>query len=189
MEAQKHRKVTLVTQKSIGQDTAYIELYHPLTFEYLTKNKAYFEQRKSSIYRDKPPFSIFGVGDYSFAPYKIAISGLYKTTHFTLVLPDNEKPVMLDDTCYFIGFQELNQAKIVHHLLNSDAVQNFLKAITFLDAKRPMNKDILMRIDLKKVYQQTDYQSLIKPQFELKDWLGFETSFSDTKTKTQLALF
>ena len=28
-------------------------------------------------------FSIFGIGDYSFKPYKVAISGLYKTFHFS----------------------------------------------------------------------------------------------------------
>ena len=32
----------------------------------MSANKEYFDKRKSSIYRDKPDFSIFGVGDYSF---------------------------------------------------------------------------------------------------------------------------
>jgi len=120
------RKLTIITQKKIGQETKYIKDKYPLTYNYLTSHKEYFDKRKSSIYKDKPSFSIFGIGDYSFAPYKIAISGLYKSTHFTLVSPSNSKPIMLDDTCYFIGFENLKMAEIAHYLVNSELVQKFL---------------------------------------------------------------
>jgi hypothetical protein len=156
----KYRKLTIVTQQKIGQDTKYIERDYPLTFEYLNRNKDFFDKRKSSIYKGKPSFSIFGVGDYSFAPYKIAISGMYKTTHFTLVLPENEKPIMLDDTCYFIGFDNIEYARIAHFLLNTKNTQKFLKSIIFLDSKRPITKEILMRIDFKKVFDLVDFNLL-----------------------------
>ncbi|MDX9883247.1 MAG: hypothetical protein RBS73_14385 [Prolixibacteraceae bacterium] len=91
------------------------------------------------IYNNKPDFSIFGVGDYFFASYKIAISGMYKSTHFTLILPGGNKP-LLDDTCYFIGFENLVFARIVHFLLNHDHVRQFLKSIIFPDSKRSMTK-------------------------------------------------
>lgn len=146
------RKMTIVTQKFVGQDTSYLKKY-PQTFEYLNKHIDLFRMRKSSIYKGKYNFSIFGIGDYSFKPYKIAISGLYKTFHFCLVSPQDGKPVMLDDTCYFIGFDTLEQAKYVWSLLNTDIVENLLKSISFKDAKRMITKEILMRIDLKKVAQ------------------------------------
>lgn len=154
------RKVTIVTQKYIGQDTHYIKQF-PLTFDYLNNHIDLFRMRKSSIYKGKCDFSIFGIGDYSFKPYKIAISGLYKTFHFCLVKPQNGKPVMLDDTCYFIGFDTLEQAEYIWNLLNNDIVENLLKSISFKDAKRMITKDILMRIDLKKVAQIIEY----KPDF------------------------
>lgn len=144
------RKMTIVTQKFVGQDTSYIK-NHPRTFEYLNSHIDWFQMRKSSIYKGKCNFSIFGIGDYSFKPYKIAISGLYKTFHFCLVKPQNNKPVMLDDTCYFIGFDTLEQAEYIWNLLNTDIVENLLKSISFSDAKRMITKDILMRIDLKKL--------------------------------------
>lgn len=144
------RKMTIVTQKFVGQDTSYIKKY-PQTFGYLNNHIDLFQMRKSSIYRGKCNFSIFGVGDYSFKPYKIAISGLYKTFHFCLVKPQNNKPVMLDDTCYFIGFDTLEQAEYIWNLLNTNIVENLLKSISFSDAKRMITKDILMRIDLKKL--------------------------------------
>lgn len=145
------RKNTIVTQRKVGQDTSFIKREYPKTFNYLNFHKAYFEKRKSIIYKGKPPFSIFGIGDYSFAKYKIAIAGMYKKTTFTLVVPQKDKPVMLDDTCYFIGFNKKEDAVICQKLLNSQLVQDFLASIIFPDSKRSITKEILMRIDLSKV--------------------------------------
>ena len=150
------RKFTIVTQKKIGQETKFIQDDYPETYQYLTEHHAYFDARKSSIYNNKPPFSIFGIGDYSFKPFKIAISGLYKTFHFTLILPQNDKPVMLDDTCYLIGFDKIEFAVYALILLNSKKTMQFLQSITFSDAKRTFTKDVLMRIDLLELAKQID---------------------------------
>ena len=144
------RKYTIITQKFVGQDTEYIKHY-PLTYSYLIKYMDCFKNRKSSIYKGKYDFSIFGIGDYSFKPYKIAISGLYKTYHFCLVKPQNGKPVMLDDTCYFIGFDTMEEAEKVWKILNTEMVSGFLRNIAFKDAKRMITKELLMRIDLIKI--------------------------------------
>jgi hypothetical protein len=159
------RKYTIVTQKKVGQDTKYIKSEFPNTYGYLIDHLSRFDARKSSIYNNKPLFSIFGIGDYSFKPYKVAISGLYKTFHFTLVLPQNEKPVMLDDTCYLIGFDKIEFAVYSLILLNSKIAMQFLKSITFADAKRTFTKDVLMRINLFELAKQIDSKEL---QTELK---------------------
>ncbi len=151
------RKYTIVTQKKVGEKTDYIQSEYPQTYQYLAKHKLTFEARKSIIYQNKPPFSIFGIGDYSFKPYKVAISGLYKTCYFTLILPQNDKTVMLDDTCYLLGFDRLEFAVYTLILLNLEKTTKFLQSITFSDAKRTFTKDILMRIDiaaLAKIYDQ-----------------------------------
>lgn len=147
----KTRKHVIITQKKVGQDTSYIKKEFPQTFKYLHKNKSQFEQRKSSIYLNKPDYSIFGIGDYSFSPYKISISGLYKNYSFNLILPQNGKPIMLDDTCYLLGFDNIEFAAYSFILLNSDKSKELLQSITFSDAKRTFTKDILMRIDLLKL--------------------------------------
>lgn len=148
------RKFTIVTQKKIGQDTGYIKYNYPLTYKYLFSKKDFFRSRKSSIYKGKPDYSIFGIGEYSFKLHKVAISGLYKKTQFTYVGPDGSKPIMLDDTCYSIGFNTKGQAKIIQALLNSQEVQEFLKSIIFSDSKRSINKDVLMRVNLSAVFNQ-----------------------------------
>ena len=154
------RKFTIVTQRKVGQETKYIKYDYPKTYQYLTEHQSNFDARKSSIYNNKPLFSIFGIGDYSFKPYKVAISGLYKTFHFTLILPQADKPVMLDDTCYLIGFDKLEFAVYALILLNSETTMQFLQSITFADAKRTFTKDVLMRINLLELAKTIDKQNL-----------------------------
>lgn len=191
------RKFTIVTQKKVGQETKYIQTEYPKTYQYLTQHQANFEARKSSIYNNKPLFSIFGIGDYSFKPYKVAISGLYKTFHFTLVLPQDNKPVMLDDTCYLIGFDKIEFAVYALILLNTTHTVYFLQSVTFPDAKRTFTKDVLMRIDLlalaKKIDKanlQTELETLNKKyQFHLT--LDLWDSFVNemTPVNRQIAMF
>ncbi len=154
------RKYTIVTQKKVGQETKQIKSDYPKTYQYLIDHIENFEARKSSIYRNKPFFSIFGIGDYSFKPYKVAISGLYKTFHFTLVLPQDDKPVMLDDTCYLLGFSKIEFAIYTLILLNSNKTRKFLESITFSDAKRVFTKDVLMRIDIFNLAKNTNQKEL-----------------------------
>jgi hypothetical protein len=163
------RKFTIVTQKRVGQETKYIKTEYPATYQYLTQHQANFDARKSSIYNNKPLFSIFGIGDYSFKPFKVAISGLYKTFHFTLVLPQDNKPVMLDDTCYLIGFDKIEFAVYALILLNSETTMQFLKSVTFADAKRTFTKDVLMRIDLLELGKKINKQDLSKELHKLNE--------------------
>ena len=51
-------------------------------------------------------------------------------------------------------------------LLNSLVVQNFLKSIIFPDAKRPITKDILMRIDLQKAYNLVRLEEAFPKKWE-----------------------
>jgi len=139
------RKYTIITQKRIGEETSQILERLPKTRAYLHRHKEYFLNRKSSIYNGKPMFSIFGVGDYSFKPYKVAISGLYKQTKFTLVKP-NGTVLLLDDTCYFIGFDTFEEAQNIQNLLNQIETQEFIESFMFTDSKRAITKDLLMRI-------------------------------------------
>jgi hypothetical protein len=43
---------------------------------------------------------LFGVGPYTLAPFKVAVSGFYKRPCFTLLCPDEHgRPPIVDDTC------------------------------------------------------------------------------------------
>lgn len=108
-------------------------------------------------------------------PYKVAISGLYKQTKFALVLPYENKPQMLDDTCYFIGFDNYISALISMQLLNHDITQKFLKSIVFFDSKRAIVKEILMRISIKAIirYFNSEIPEILEADISSDDWENY----------------
>jgi hypothetical protein len=162
----------LITQPKPKEDTTYIKDEYPLTWNYLEKNREYFDKRKSSIYRKAPDYSIFAIGDYAFKKYKVAISGFYKRGLFSLVYSD--KYMMLDDTCYYISFDDYDDAYVTMLILNSDIVQRFLKSIVFLDSKRPYTKKALKRIDIKKALELLSIDDLIESEnmLELESYVN-----------------
>ncbi len=163
----------IVPQTKLGEDTETIAKQCPKLWQYLLDHGPALDARKSSMYRGKPRFSIFGVGPYAFHPYKVGIASFYKIPTFRLILPVAQKPVMLDDTSYFLGFDALLPAFCSWVTLNLPRVREFLGAIAFTDMKRPFSKEILARIDLQKVLASIDYatfydfyKSTLKDAFE-----------------------
>ena len=138
----------LVPQHFIGEETKHIRSQAPKTWDYFSKHQDYFDRRKSSIYKNKPLYSIFGVGDYSFSPWKVAISGLYKKIKFHIVGPYENKPVVLDDTCYFLACKSEEEAKLIASLLNSKTSVEFFSSFIFWDSKRPITAKILKKLNL-----------------------------------------
>jgi hypothetical protein len=138
----------LVTQRAVGAETSAISVVAPKTWEYLKRHGEFLDRRASSIYRNRARFSVFGVGDYTFAPWKVCISGFYKNLHFATVGPYQGKPVVLDDTSYFVSCQSEEEAHFIAGLLNSRPAREFFSAFVFWDAKRPTTIDMLRRLDL-----------------------------------------
>lgn len=160
-------KYVIVTQKKAREETGHLEKEVPKTWEYLCDNIELFKNRKSSIYRGAPPFSMFGVGDYSYSRFKVGVSGFYKQPLFSVLYSDDEKPVMTDDTSYFICFDSYDMAYVAMLLLNSEKVQGFLTSIAFLDAKRPYTKKVLERVDFGKIVESLTIEELADTENKL----------------------
>jgi len=161
-------KFVIVTQKKVREATEHLKQEVPKTWKYLYNNIEQFENRKSSIYHGAPPFSMFGVGDYAYSKYKVGVSGFYKHPLFSVLYSDDNKPVMTDDTSYFICFDNYDMAYVAMLLLNSVSVQKFIASIAFLDAKRPYTKKVLERIDFDKIVNSLTIGDLAQTEQELK---------------------
>lgn len=148
------QRFVLVTQRKPGDDTESIVRAAPKTWAYLLRHADVLNRRQSIIYQKRPRFSVFGVGNYTFSPWKVAISGLYKNCRFVVVGKYKNKPVVLDDTCYSIPCGSEEEANFASLLLNSDISKRFLHSLVFFDAKRPVTIDVLNRIDLKRVAER-----------------------------------
>ena len=153
----------LVPQQFIGEDTRAIKDSAPRTWEYLQAHDRRLKQRASSIYKGRPKFSVFGVGEYSFAPWKIAISALYKKLDFKVVPPVDGKPVVFDDTCYFLACQSREEAKCLAQLLNSAPAREFYNSLIFWDAKRPITAEILRQLNLGAVAREVGLEQAVTP--------------------------
>lgn len=140
-------KFTLVTQRFVGESTDPIKTAAPKTWEYLERNADILDSRGSTIYAKNPRFSIFGVGDYAFRPWRIAICSLYKVLRFRVVGPIEEKPVMFDDTIYYLSFDTEAQARETLDILNAKPAAGLLSSLIFWDEKRPIKTGILNVLD------------------------------------------
>ncbi|MBE9012959.1 SAM-dependent methyltransferase, partial [Pseudanabaenaceae cyanobacterium LEGE 13415] len=141
-------RYALVTQKFVGESTEEIREIAPKTWQYLESHIDEFNSRKSKIYQNSPKFSIFGVGSYTFAPWKIAICGLYKRLEFKLVGSILGKPAVFDDTVYLLSFEDQQAALKLYSFLSSPSAIEFYSSLIFWDEKRPIKSTILNSLDL-----------------------------------------
>ncbi|WP_414528317.1 SAM-dependent methyltransferase [Nodularia chucula] len=141
-------RYVLVTQNFVGESTENIKSVAPKTWDYLESHESYLDNRKSKIYKNQPRFSIFGVGKYTFAPWKIAICGLYKKLEFRFIGNLSDKPVVFDDTVYFLSFDNEETAYRTFEVLTSPSVINFYSSLIFWDEKRPIKSSILNSLNL-----------------------------------------
>lgn len=167
------RKFIIVPQRKVGDDTIRMKYTHPLAYSYLLGYETIFSSRKSSIYKGKNKFGVFGIGEYSFKPYKVVVSALYKSINFVLVSPHEGKPIMLDDTCYQLGFDTFEEAKCIYDALQSDEIQSLLKSLIFKDAKRVVTKGLLMRLDLSQICKE---RGIVLPTYQAQNNTGKQLS-------------
>lgn len=88
------------------------------------------------------------MGPYSFAPWKVAIASLYKELRFSKIGPLEGRPVLLDDTCYFLPCKSEAECDVLHGMVSSSAAIEFWSSMVFWDAKRPVTAKLLNRLDL-----------------------------------------
>jgi hypothetical protein len=58
------------------------------------------------------------------------------------------KPVIFDDTVYFLSFENERVARKTFELLNSPTAINFYSSIVFWDEKRPIKSSVLNCLNL-----------------------------------------
>lgn len=174
-EKQCSNRMMIVPQREIGEDTFHIQKDAPQTWAYLCTHGEQLDGRGSVIYRGKPRFSIFGVGDYTFAPWKVAVSGFYKIPRFIKIGPMGGKPMVFDDTVYFLPCRSEDEADFLHGLVQSRPYSQLLHGMIFVAEKRPITAEVLRRISLERVADELglgdQYATFIRrkpePQMEL----------------------
>jgi hypothetical protein len=146
----------LLPQVRLGEDTANLAKSAPRAWDYLNRHLPRFAARKSSIYAKGSAFAIFGIGDYTFAEWKVAVSALHRPARFIVVGPWENRPVVFDDTCYYLPFSHEAEARVVAEILNSRPCQSFLEALIFPGSKRAVTVELLQRLNLSTLAHAAD---------------------------------
>ncbi len=132
----------IVPQLRLGAPTAELENQAPRLWRYLQTHAARIAARKSSIYRNAPPFAMFGIGAYSFAPWKLAVAGLYAQPRFRVIGPQAGRPIVLGDTSYFVPFErEADARAVAARCAAPDLVTALAQCV--VPGKRPITKALL----------------------------------------------
>ena len=168
----------LVPQRSIGEDTSTIQLRAQKTWLYLNRHADLLDRRRSTVYKNCPRFSIFGVGKYSFARWKVAIAGFYKNLKFSQVGPYLGKPTVLDDTTYFLPCRTRKEMKFLLRLLMSVPCQELLSALVFWDSKRPVTKNLLENLNLQEAAKELGWLDEYSAHTAKNPWVDVRHSIT-----------
>lgn len=136
----------IVPHFRLGARTDGLAAQAPKLWRYLHSHAARIAARKSSIYRNAPAFAMFGIGPYSFAPWKVAVAGLYAEPRFRLIGPHEGRPVVLGDTAYFAAFENEAPARDFAARCAAPGVAAAIGA-RVVRGKRPITKALLDAID------------------------------------------
>jgi hypothetical protein len=124
----------------------------PRTYDYLDERRDRLDARGSSWFDAGPFYSLFGVGPYTWADYKVVWCRLGFKPHFavvsTVVDPDlGERPVVPGDHCMFVATDDGDEAHYLCALLNSAPYQRCLRDLAE-GGKASLTKTVVSELSL-----------------------------------------
>ncbi|SEO89245.1 N-6 DNA Methylase [Halorientalis persicus] len=143
----------LVPQAQAGEDNeAWLREQYPETYDYLAANREPLTDRSSSWLDRGPFYSVFGLGEYTWADYKVAWCRLGFKPHFTVVStrsdPDlGEKQVIPGDHYMFLATDDRRTAHFLCALLNAAPYQRTLRDLSS-NGKASLSKSVVSELDL-----------------------------------------
>jgi hypothetical protein len=172
LQLERVQRSMLVPQRKLGDRSIESDPTAVLEREYLLSVNNRLAMRRSSIYRNKPFYALFGVGTYTFSPFKAAVAGLYIRPHFRFLGPIAGKPIVLGDTSYFVPCENAIDAAIIVTLANEDVIMAEVQGMAFA-GKRPVTKRVLDALDFHGAFILTERESLVARVIEhISSWGG-----------------
>ncbi|MFB6165135.1 MAG: type I restriction endonuclease subunit M [Haloarculaceae archaeon] len=142
----------LVPQRRAGEDNEdELRREHPATYAYLDAHREALTDRKSSWLDQGPFYSVFGLGPYTWADYKVVWCRLNFKPDFAVVStrtdPDlGERPVVPGDHYMFVATDDREAAHFLCALLNAAPYQRTLSDIA--GGKAGLSKAVVSELAL-----------------------------------------
>jgi len=143
----------LVPQRQAGEDNeAALAAETPATYDYLEDHRERLVGRGSSWFDSGPFYSLFGLGPYTWAPYKVVWCRLGFKPHFAVVstVEDPElgrKTVVPGDHCMFVACDDEREAHYLCALLNAAPYQRCLRDLAG-EGKASLSKSVVSSLTL-----------------------------------------
>jgi len=143
----------LVPLDNANEDNeAWLEAECPRTYAYLDANREALAARSSSWLDNGTFYNVFGLGEYTWAEYKVVWCRLGYKPHFVVVstVEDDllgEQPIVPGDHCMFIGTDDGSEAHFLCALLNSSIYQRTLDDVSS-GGKSSLSKSVVSRLEL-----------------------------------------
>jgi len=120
----------IIPHKKHGRNNeSELRINYPKTYKYLFSFKRELLKRASRWFKggDKPFYSLFGIGDYTFKPFKVVWSSIGYLPAFAVAdkVDDKyigKKEIIPDNTISYIPFDSENEAYYICGILNSELV-------------------------------------------------------------------
>jgi hypothetical protein len=125
---------------------------YPQTYEYLSGHRKRLEDRSSAWLKEGPFYNIFGLGEYTWADYKVVWCRLGFKPDFTVISETDDpdlgtKMVVPGDHYMFIPTDSKYEAHFLCALLNSALYQRSLKDIA-TEGKASLSKTAISQLEL-----------------------------------------
>ncbi|WP_424018255.1 N-6 DNA methylase [Halorientalis pallida] len=143
----------LIPQTQAGEDNeAWLREEYPETYDYLRANREALTDRSSSWLDRGPFYSVFGLGEYTWADYKVAWCRLGFKPHFTVVStredPDlGAKQAIPGDHYMFVATDDRREAHYLCALLNAAPYQRTLRDLSS-NGKASLSKSVVSELAL-----------------------------------------
>ncbi|WP_418280418.1 type I restriction endonuclease subunit M [Halorubrum sp. DTA98] len=158
-------ELRLVPIRKVDEDNeAELRAGFPNTYEYLSDRREALAARSSSWLQQGPFYNVFGLGEYTWADYKVVWCRLGFKPHFAVVSTvDDEdlgtKQVVPGDHFMFIATDDEREAHFLCALLNSAVYQRSLTAIAS-DGKASLSKAVVSELRLPEWRETADARRL-----------------------------
>jgi hypothetical protein len=109
------------TRRGIEED--HLQAEHPKAYQYLKRFESVLRQRKSQSVRRLmeagPFYSMFAVGDYTFAPHKVVWAGIASDIMASAISSFDSKVVLPEHVHVFVGVKSRKEALYAAAVMNS----------------------------------------------------------------------
>jgi hypothetical protein len=148
-------------RQAIEDNESELRARTPRTYEYLCTHRDRLLARSSTWFDQGPFYTLFGLGPYTWADYKVVWCRLGFKPHFVVVStvddPDlGEKLVVPGDHCMFLATDDREEAHYLCALLNSAPYQRCLRDVAS-GGKSSLSKSVVSQLSLPR-YTGTGHQ-------------------------------